>query len=479
MGSLQGFLDFKRKDFDYKNIEARLKNYDEILVMQDDTEVKRQAARCMECETPYCHALGCPIFNRIPEWNDLIFRKDIKSAYESLIRTNCFPEFTGRICPALCEASCSLSINLEPVTIKQIELYIIEKAFEQGFVRPNPPKHRKDHSVAVIGSGPSGLSAAHSLNSMGYAVTVFEKSEEAGGLMRYGIPNFKLPKWVLDRRIDLMKSEGVVFKTNSSVGRDISIDDLRSSFDAVLICIGAEAPRNLEVPGRSLEGIYYALDYLSQSNQFVSGKKRKEEIINASGKRVLVIGGGDTGSDCIGTANRQGAEKVTQIEILPKPMEWNESYNPSWPDYPMILRTSSSHKEGCTRDFLVSTKSFTAEGGRVTGANCIRVEWVKDSENRNVMREIPGSDFVIEADLVFLSMGFVHVEHSGWLEGMGIEYNERGNIKITPDYETNLKGVFSAGDASTGASLVCRGISHGLKAASSIAGYLEKCILNF
>lgn len=473
MGSLQGFLDFKRKDFYYKNIEDRLKNFDEILVMQDDTEVKKQAARCMECETPYCHALGCPIFNRIPEWNDYIFRKDIKNAYESLVLTNCFPEFTGRICPALCEASCSLSINLAPVTIKQIELYIIEKAYEQGYVMPNPPKQRKGRNVAVIGSGPSGLSAAHSLNGMGYDVTVFEKSEEIGGLMRYGIPNFKLPKWVLDRRIDLMKREGILFKPNTAVGRDINAADLRTRYDAILLCIGAEAPRDIDIPGRQLEGIHFALDYLSQSNQFVSGRKRKEEIINARGRKVLVIGGGDTGSDCIGTANRQGAEKVTQIEIMPKPMEWNESYNPAWPDYPMILRTSSSHKEGCTRDFSVSTKSFMDKDGRVAGANCARVEWAKDSENRNVMREIPGSDFFIEADFVFLSMGFAHVEHSGWLADMGIEYNERGNIKASSDYETNIKGVFSAGDASTGASLVCRGISHGQQAAKSIARYLE------
>jgi len=473
MGSLQGFMDFKRKDFDYKSIEERLGNYDEFLVMQNDTGIKKQAARCMECETPYCHALGCPIFNRIPEWNNFVFRKDIKSAYESLTRTNPFPEFTGRICPALCEASCSLSINLAPVTIKQIELYIIEKAFSEGLVKPEPPKERKKAKVAVIGSGPSGLAAADRLNRMGYQVTVYEKAEKAGGLMRYGIPNFKLPKKIIDRRIALMEMEGITFKTNTAVGKDLDIDYLKSAFDAVLLCIGAEAPRDLKIEGRDLEGIHFAVTYLSQANQFVMGDRSEIEIINAKGKKVLVIGGGDTGSDCIGTANRQGAEKVTQIEILQKPREWNESYNPTWPDYPSILRTSSSHKEGCIRDFAVNTKSFISEGGRVVGANCIRVEWVKDSANNNIMKEIPGSEFVIKADLVFLSMGFVHAEHSQWLSELGIEYNGRGNINTSAEYETNIKGIFSAGDAATGASLVCRGISHGRQAALAVAEYLS------
>jgi glutamate synthase (NADPH) small chain len=472
MGSLQGFLDFKRKDFDYKSIEERLKNYNEFLVLQNDTEMKKQAARCMECETPYCHALGCPLFNRIPEWNDYVYRKDIKRAYKSLTLTNSFPEFTGRICPALCEVSCSLSINLAPVTIKQIELYIIEKAFEEGLVRPNPPKHRKKHSVAVVGSGPSGLSAAQELNKRGYQVTVFEKSDAIGGILRYGIPDFKLPKWVVDRRIDLMKEEGIIFKAKTEIGKDISIDYLRENFDAVLLCIGSGVPRDLAIEGRNLKGVHFALTYLTESNQFVSGKKKESEIINAKGKNVLVIGGGDTGSDCIGTANRQGAKKVTQIEILPKPREWSESYNPSWPDYPNILRTSSSHKEGCIREFAVNTKSLISEGGRVIGANCIRVEWVRDSNNNHVMREIPGSDFLIDADLVFLSMGFLHVEHPQWLSALGIEYSPRGNIGTQPNYMTNIDGVFAAGDASTGASLVCRGINHGKQAAESIDNFL-------
>lgn len=471
MGSLQGYLDFKRKDFDIKSIEERLSNYEEMLLLQNDIEIKKQAGRCMECETPYCHALGCPIFNRIPEWNDFVFRKDIRSAYESLKMTNPFPEITGRICPALCEASCSLSINLAPVTIKQLELYIIEKAFKEGIVKPEPPKENKKKSVAIVGSGPSGLSAAFELRKKGYGVTVYEKSDEVGGLLRYGIPNFKLPKWVIDRRIDLMQREGVHFKKSVAVGKDITIEELKQKFHGVILCLGAGAARDLPIEGREWKGIHYALTYLTQSNMFVSGKKRQDEIIHAKGKNVLVIGGGDTGSDCIGTANRQGAKRVTQIEILPKPREWMESYNPNWPDYPNILRTSSSHKEGCIRDFGVSTKAFIGEKGQVTGVKCARVEWTKDG-NGHVMSEIPGSDFVIEADLVLLAMGFLHVEQAPWLSELGIQYNERGNIQVSEKYATNVKGVFAAGDASTGTSLVSRGIYHGKQVAAAVEEFL-------
>lgn len=473
MGSIQGFIDFKRKDFDLKSIEERIKNFDEFLVLQSDTEIKKQAARCMDCDTPYCHAVGCPINNLIPEWNDYIFKNNLKGAYESLTQVNHFPEFTGRICPALCEASCSLSINLSPVTIKQIELYIIEKAFEQGLVKPNPPKHQKGKKVAVIGSGPSGLSAAQELIGMGYAVTVFEKSNEIGGLLRYGIPNFKLPKWVLDRRIALMKEEGIVFETGVEIGKDLSASDIKSNFDAILLCMGAGTPRDLQIEGRDAEGVYFALEYLGQPNKLAFENKISRDIINAKGKKVLVIGGGDTGSDCIGTANRQGAKSVIQIEILPQPRVWSESYNPNWPNYPSIFRTSSSHKEGCIRDFGVSTKSFITENGRVIGANCIRVEWIKDSNDKFTMQEVRGSDFVIDADLVFLSMGFIHVEHSRLLSDLGVEYDVRGNISTNPNYATNVNGVFSAGDAATGASLVVRAIHHGKQAAKRIAEFLS------
>ncbi len=472
MGTLEGFLDYERKDFEYKSVEERLKDYGEFIIMRDEKELKKQAARCMECETPFCHGIGCPLFNFIPEWNDLVLRGDIRGAYESLTQTSNFPEFTGRICPALCEQSCSLSINLAPVTIKQLELYIIEKAFSMGYVRPEPPTRRKDKRVAVVGAGPAGLAAAQLLNREGYQVTLYEKYSQAGGILRYGIPNFKLPKWVLDRRIDLMKKEGVEFKTGVALGRDIELDFLRKNYDATLLCIGAGIPRDLSVPGRELEGIHFALEYLSQSNEFVSGRKKESEIIHAGGKKVLVIGGGDTGSDCIGTANRQGAKMVTQIEVLPMPVEWNKSYNPSWPDYPGILRTSSSHKEGCVRDFSVSTKSFSGKDGGVTGAECIRVEWTKDAENRNIMKEIKGSDFFIEAELVILAMGFVHGEHLPSFEEAGIEYDGRGNI-IFSDYRTGAEGVFAAGDAATGASLVCRAIYHGRQASAAIDTFLK------
>lgn len=473
MGSIQGFIDFKRRDFDYKSIEERLKNFDEFLIMQNDTEMKKQAGRCMDCSTPYCHALGCPNFNLIPDWNDYIFRSDLESAIDRLTLTNSFPEITGRICPALCEISCSLSINLSPVTIKQIELYIIEKGFAQGLVKPKPPKEQKDKIVAVIGSGPSGLAAAQELRKMGYRVKVFEQSAEIGGLLRYGIPNFKLPKWVIDRRVELMKKEGIEFETNVVIGEDLSVDYIKEKFDAVLLCMGAGTPRDLVVEGRNLEGIYFALEYLSQPNKLIHEKKIEKGVINARGKNVLVIGGGDTGSDCIGTANRQGANRVTQIEILPKPKVWTESYNPSWPNYPSILRSSSSHMEGCIRDFEVSTKSFISKEGHIIGANCVRVEWIKDSNNNFTMQEINGSEFVIEADLVFLSMGFVHVKHSKLLSDLGIDYDTRGNIRVNSNYETNIKGVFSAGDASTGASLVVRAMYHGRKSAKSIDEFLS------
>ncbi|MDF2890319.1 MAG: glutamate synthase subunit beta [Clostridia bacterium] len=473
MGSIQGFIDFKRKDFEYKSIEERIKNFDEFLIMQNDTEMKKQAGRCMDCSTPYCHALGCPNFNLIPDWNDYILRNDLESAYERLTLTNNFPEITGRICPALCETSCSLSINLSPVTIKQIELYIIEKAFEKGLVKPKLPKYEKSKNVAIIGSGPSGLAAAQELRGLGYHVTVFEQSDAIGGLLRYGIPNFKLPKWVIDRRIEIMKKEGIEFETNIKIGEDLSADYIKNRFDAVLLCMGAGTPRDLQVEGRNLEGIHFALEYLGQPNKLIFEEKIEKNVINAKGKNVLVIGGGDTGSDCIGTAKRQGAKEITQIEILPKPRVWTESYNPNWPNYPSILRTSSSHKEGCIRDFEVNTKSFISQNGHVTGANCVRVEWVKDSNNKFIIQEVKGSEFVIEADLVLLSMGFMHVKHSKLLSELGIEYDVRGNISTNPNYETNIKGVFAAGDASTGASLVVRAIHHGRQAAKGIDEFLS------
>lgn len=472
MGSDQGYLDFKRKNFIYKSAEHRLNNYEEYLILRDDLEIKKQAARCMECETPYCHALGCPIMNRIPEWNELVFRGDYKGAYESLIQTNCFPEFTGRICPALCESACSLSINLSPVTIKQLEMKIIEKAFKNHWVKPIMPEVRQGKSVAVIGSGPSGLSAAYWLNQMGYNVTVYEQSDEIGGLMRYGIPNFKFSKKIIDRRVVLMAQEGIRFKTNVSVGKDLGMDALRKAYDAVLLCIGAGEPRDMPIEGRDAEGIYFALNYLKQATEFVLGKRLETEILSAKGKKVLVIGGGDTGADCVGTAIRQGATTIRQIEIMPEPIEWLEDYNPIWPDYPRGYKMPTAHAERCDRDYSVNVNRFLVERGHVTGAHCTRVEWRADGKNGYSFTEIPDSGFVIEADLVVLAMGFTHVEHAEWLEALGVRYNNRGNIEIGSNYETTIPGVFAAGDASTGASLVCHGINNGKLAAAGIQAYL-------
>ena len=462
MGTIRGFMDFKRKEFKYKSIDERLDNFDEFIILQNDREMKKQAARCMECEVPYCHALGCPISNLIPEFNDLIFKNKLEDAYERLSIVNDFPEITGRVCPALCESACTLSINLAPVTIKQIELYIIEKAFTQGFVKPYMPKVKKNKSIAIIGSGPSGLSAAQELHKLGYEVTVYEQKEEVGGLLRYGIPNFKLPKSVLDRRIKFMEEEGIVFKTGVSIGEDISIKHIKNDHDAILLCMGSGTPRDLNIENRNSEGIYFALEYLGQN---------KENPIIAKDKKVLVIGGGDTGSDCIGTANRQGAKEVAQIEILPKPKVWTESYNPEWPNYPRIYRTSSSHEEGCKRDFEIDTKSFITKDNHVVGANCIRVSWDKDCSGKFIMKEVEGSEFIIEADLILLAMGFVHVKHSKLLSNLGIDYDNRGNINVNSEYMTNVDCIFAAGDAASGASLVVRALNNGKQAALSIDKY--------
>lgn len=475
MGKTTGFLEYNREDSSYRDVEERLKDYLAVEIPIVEEAIKRQAARCMDCGIPFCHAKGCSLYNLIPDWNDLIYRDMWKLAYERLESTNNFPEFTGRICPAPCEASCTLSINDSPVTIKQIELAIIEYAFNKGWVKPRAPSIETGKKIAVIGSGPSGLAAAQNLRRLGHQVTVYEKTDKIGGILRYGIPDFKLEKWVIDRRVDQMKEEGVKFETSVNIGEDISVKYLHNSFDAILLTMGAGEPRDLKVPGRELENIYFAMDYLTLSNQFVAKDISENSIISAKNKNVLVIGGGDTGSDCVGTANRQGAKKVIQFEILPKPIEWKQKWNPEWPDWPMILRTSSSHSEGCERDWAILTKKFNGKG-KVESVTCSKVEWEKDSQNRfTKFKEINGSEFTINVDLVLLSMGFVHVEHSKFLESLGIEFDNRGNI-ITKEnrYYTGMSGVFTAGDANIGASLVVRAIYHGREAAKDINEYLEK-----
>lgn len=474
MGKVTGFLDYSRVTGTYRSIKERLNDYKEFSIALPESELRNQGARCMDCGIPYCHAMGCPVYNLIPEWNDAVYKNDWREALIRLEATNNLPEVTGRICPAPCEASCTLSINSAPVTIKQIELSIVERGFKEGLIVARPPRKLTGKSVAVIGSGPAGLAAAQQLRRMGHEVTLFERSAKMGGILRYGIPDFKLEKHIIDRRLDQMRAEGVVFEPNVSIGDDISSRYLRKTFDVILLTMGAGEPRDLVVPGRELNGVHFAMDYLKQSNRALAGELLPDEkIITAKGKNVLVIGGGDTGADCVGTANRQGAKKVYQYELLSKPTAWESSWNPNWPNWPQILRTSSSHDEGCERDWSIQTKSFNGKSN-VQEGQFIRLDWQKDDKGGMKMVEIPGSEFSLKVDLVLLAMGFVHVEHNKLLDDLEVQFDPRGNIKYDSDYQTSSKGVFVAGDAGTGASLVVRAIYHGRKAAEAINDYLKK-----
>ncbi len=472
MGSSTGFIDFKRKNYTYKDVDSRIKNYNEFLVLQPEKEIVIQGARCMDCGIPFCHGTGCPVYNLIPEWNDLIYRGKWKEAYARLELTNNLPEITGRICPAPCETACTLSINSSPVTIKQIELAIIEKAFKNGWVVPRPPLSETGKKVAIIGSGPAGLSAAQQLRRSGHAVTVFEKSCEIGGILRYGIPDYKLDKKVIDRRCEQMKAEGICFETDIVIGEDLSARYLKKSFDIVLLTLGSGEPRDLNIVGRGLEGIYFAMEFLTQSNQFVAGKIDRQ--ISARNKTVLVIGGGDTGADCVGTSIRQGAKKIYQYEILPKPRVWEEDSNPDWPDWPNIFRTASSHEEGSERDWSILTRRFSGSGVKVCGASFAKVDWEKNKKTGQFkMKEVPDTEFKLDVDLVLLAMGFVHVEHNKLLSDFGIDYDRGGNITVNEQYQTSVPDVFAAGDSATGASLVVRAIFHGRQAAEAIDKYLS------
>ncbi len=474
MGKETGFIEYPRVKVEYESIKKRITHYNEFTTVLPEEELRKQGARCMDCGIPFCHSLGCPLGNLIPEWNDLVYKGRWKEAWERLELTSSFPEITGRICPAPCETSCTLSINTAPVTIKQIELQIMERAFKEGWVKPEPPVSESGKSVAIIGSGPAGLTAAKKLRRAGHKVTVFEKAPRAGGLMRYGIPGFKLEKSILDCRIEIMEQEGIIFENDVTIGEDISVRYLRKSFDAILLTMGAGTPRDLPAGGRGLDGVYFALDFLSGSNKFNEGTLSFSEIISAKDKNVLVIGGGDTGSDCVGTSIRQGAKSVLQYEILPKPIEWKNDWNPEWPDWPKILRTSSSHEEGCEREWGVSTRYFSSRDGiHLNEAHFVRVEWIYDEKKNSwKMREIPGTEFSKKIDMVFIAMGFIHVEHDRLVKSIGVELDNRGNIRVDGSYRTSVDGVFAAGDAAMGASLVVRAFAHGRDAAVAISEYL-------
>jgi glutamate synthase (NADPH/NADH) small chain len=473
MGDPEGFLKIKRMESGYRPVEERVNDYREVEMLLPGKQRELQASRCMDCGVPFCH-WSCPVSNVMPEWQDMVFRKDWKAAYEILKLTNNFPEFTGRVCPAPCEASCVLSINDEPVTIRQNELAVIEKAFDMGYVKPEPPAHRTGKKVAVIGSGPAGLACADMLNKKGHLVTVFEAADRPGGYLRYGIPDFKLDKKIIDRRIALMMSEGIEFKTRIRAGLDISSLDLCTTYDAVMMAIGAREPRDLNIGGRSLRGIYYAMDYLEQQNRRISGDIIPEdEIIKTIGRKVVVIGGGDTGSDCVGNANRQGAASITQVEILPEPPEHRTDSDP-WPLWPKVKKTSSSHEEGCERLWNVKTLSFHGDDKGVNRISAVRVGWEKDNNGQMTIREIPGTEFELQADIVFLAMGFTHVVHEGIVRDFHLELDGSGNIRVDKNFMTSEKGVFSAGDSVRGASLVVWAIQQGREAARGINEYLNR-----
>lgn len=445
----------------------RIKDYKEIYEAFPKEKTIVQAARCMDCGVPFCHS-GCPLGNVIPEFNDAVYRKDWAEAFSILSETNNFPEFTGRICPAPCETACVLGINQPPVAIEHIEKSIAEEAYGRGWIRPKPPTARTGKRVAIVGSGPAGLAAADQLNRAGHLVTVYERQDRIGGLLRYGIPDFKLEKWVLERRLAIMEAEGIRFKTNAYVGVNVNPKMLQEQYDVVLLCGGATIPRDLDIPGRSLEGIHFAMEYLEQSNRRVAGDpSAQEDPILATGKNVLVIGGGDTGSDCIGTANRQQAASVCQVELLARPPAERDPL--SWPNWPMVLRTSSSHEEGVEREWAIMTKGFVDDGaGRVKAATTVQVEWVLDPDGgHHQLREISGTENEIPCDLVLLAVGFDHPEQKGMLEQLGLQVDNRKNVQTT-GYQTNVPGVYAAGDMRRGQSLVVWAISEGREAAREI-----------
>ena len=471
MGKPTGFIEIRRKKHPTRPVEERIHDWREVYLPYPVQDLRDQGARCMDCGIPFCHQ-GCPLGNLIPDWNDLVYRDHWHAAIDRLHATNNFPEFTGRLCPAPCEGACVLGINQEPVTIKAVEVSIIDRAFQEGWVTPQPPSTRSWKKVAVIGSGPAGLAAADQLNRVGHLVTVFEKSDRIGGLLRYGIPEFKMEKRVLDRRLELMEAEGVVFRGNTNVGADVTVERLRSDFDAVLLAAGAGAPRDLPVPGRELQGIHFAMEYLTLQNKRCEGDAIADEhFISAHGKHVLIIGGGDTGADCLGTAHRQGATSVTQLELLPRPPQERAEDNP-WPLWPNVFRVSTAHEEGGERLYSVSTQRFSGgTSGRVKALHAVKVEMVR-TDGRTRFVPVEGSEFEIPADLVLLAMGFVGPERGPLVNELGIRLTDSGNIGRDERWMTNVPGVFTAGDMQRGQSLIVWAIAEGRSAARGIDQFL-------
>jgi glutamate synthase (NADPH/NADH) small chain len=471
MGEPTGFKDKPRQTPPRQPTNERIGHYNEFYLQWTEDQARAQGARCMDCGIPFCHK-GCPLGNLIPDWNDFVYKGQWERALAALHTTNNFPEFTGRICPAPCEASCVLSINQDPVTIEYIEKAIADRGWQEGWIKPQPPAVRTGKTVAVIGSGPSGLAAAQQLNRAGHSVTVFERDNYVGGLLRLGIPDFKLEKQVVERRVQQMRDEGIEFRTGVYVGRNYSVEELKSSFDVILLAIGSTVPRNLDVPGRELNGIHFAMEYLTQQNKLLAGEQvAPEQRISAEGKRVVILGGGDTGADCLATAHRQGAEIVRQFEIVPEPPQTRAPGNP-WPQWPLILRRSYALEEGGIIDYAISTTHFSGSDGAVEKLHAVKVDWQRGDDGRMQMTNVPGSESEVDADLVLLAMGFLHPEKAGLVEALGVELDPRGNVKTDANKMTSMPGIFAAGDASRGQSLVVWALAEGREAARGVDLYL-------